>query len=207
MLASRIAEKYRDKDCAVLALNDGGVLVGVQIAKQLQCVIMLLLSNEIKLPLEPDALAGITSNGDFAYNTRYSTGEIDEFTNEYRGLIEQEKLSSMHDMNMLVSRGSVVNRKLLKGKNVILVSDGFKSSFPLDLAVAYLKTIKIEKLIIAAPLASVQAVDRMHVTADEIYCLSVVEDFMDTDHYYDRNDTPDHDEIIDRLKEFILKWQ
>jgi putative phosphoribosyl transferase len=207
MLASKIVTKYHDEDCAILALDDGGVIVGAQIASQLQCIIMLLLSDEIKLPLEPDALAGITSNGDFAYNSRYSTGEIEEFTSEYFNLIEQEKRTSMHGLNQLVRKGSVVNKKLLKGHNVILVSDGLKSAFSLDLAVNYLKTIEIKKLIIATPIASVKAVDRMHVAGDELYCLSVIEDYMDTPHYYDSQDIPNHDEIMKLLKSLIEIWQ
>ncbi|MEI9913757.1 MAG: hypothetical protein WDN66_02015 [Candidatus Saccharibacteria bacterium] len=40
----------------------------------------------------------------------------------------------------------------------------------------------------ATPVASVNAVDWMHVFADEIFCLSVVEDFIDNNHYYDVQD-------------------
>jgi predicted phosphoribosyltransferase len=137
MLAEKIVPKYRGENCAVLALNDGGVMVGAQIASKLQCIIMLLLSDEIMLPREPDALAGITSGGDFAYNSRYSSGEIEEMTSEYYGLIEQEKRTTMHDLNRLVRKGSVVNKKLLQRQNIILVSDGLKSPFSIDLALAY----------------------------------------------------------------------
>ncbi len=207
MLAAKIVSKYRGENCAVLALNDGGVIVGAQIASKLQCIIMLLLSDEIMLPREPDALAGITSGGDFAYNSLYSSGEIEEMTSEYYGLIEQEKRTTMHDLNRLVRKGSVVNKKLLQKQNIILVSDGFKSAFSLDLALAYLKTVDIEKLIIATPIASVPAVDRMHVVGDDLYCLSVVDDYISTDHYYDQRDIPEHDEIIDMLKNLIAVWK
>jgi predicted phosphoribosyltransferase len=207
MLAEKIVPKYHGENCAILALNDGGVMVGAQIASKLQCIIMLLLSDEIMLPREPDALAGITSAGDFAYNSRYSTGEIEEMASEYYGLIEQEKRTTMHDLNRLVRKGSVVNKKLLQRQNIILVSDGFKSAFSLDLALAYLKTVDIEKLIIATPLASVPAVDRMHVIGDELYCLSVVDDYISTDHYYDQRDIPEHDEIIEMLKNLIAMWK
>lgn len=207
MLASKIVPNYRDENCAILALNDGGVMVGAQIASQLQCIIMLLLSNEIKLPREPDAYAGITSSGDFTYNSQLSSGEIDEFTSEYFSLIEQEKQTSMHDLNRVIGKGSVVNKNLLKGQTVILVSDGLKSAFSLDLALVYLKTIEIKKLIIATPIASIKAVDRMHIAVDEIYCLSVVEDYISTDHYYDYRDIPEHEEIINMLKNLIAMWK
>ena len=50
----QLVKKYRYENCAVLALDDGGVMVGAQIATQLHCVLTLLMSEEIKLPQEPD---------------------------------------------------------------------------------------------------------------------------------------------------------
>ncbi|MFI5270678.1 MAG: hypothetical protein ACHQT9_01360 [Candidatus Saccharimonadales bacterium] len=206
MLADRILKKHHNTECVVIALDDGGVIVGAQIGVRLKSALMLLLSEEIKLPLEPDALAGISSDGDFAYNTRYSPGEIEEFTGEYRGLIEQEKLTGLHALNRLVKSGSVLNKKLLKGKTIILVSDGLKSNFSIDVALAYLKVVDLKKLIIATPLATVPVIDRMHVAADELYCLDVIDDYISTDHYYEKNDVPDHDVIIKTLQDFIAKW-
>jgi len=206
LLSSKLVRKYRHENCAILALDDGGVIVGTQLANKIHCIMMLLMTDEIRLPLEPDAIAGITSSGDFAYNSRYSLGEIEELAVEYRGLIEQEKLTSIHELNRILSRGSVVNKKLLKDKTIIVVSEGFKSSFSLDLALAFLKSVNFKKLVIATPLASVQAVDRMHIAGDEIYCLSVIDDYIDTDHYYDKKDIPDHDVILRTLKEVLIKW-
>ena len=207
MLAVQLVKKYRYENCAVVALNDGGVMIGAQIASQLHCVLMLLLTNEIKLPMEPDAIAGITPSGGMAYNHRYSSGEIEELVGEYYGLIEQEKMTSMHELNRLVGQGGVMQKELLKAHNVIVVSDGLKTGFPLDLVAEYLKPIAIEKLIVATPLASVQAVDRMHIVADDIYCLSVVEEFISTDHYYDTQDVPDHETAIKTIKHIISDWK
>jgi len=207
MLSAQLAKKYRYENCAVLALNDGGVMVGAQIASELHCVMMLLLSSEIYLPHEPDAIAGITSSGSLAYNKHYSGGEIDEFMSEYHGFVEQEKLSSMHDMNRLIGRGVVLNKELLKGRHIIVVSDGLKSGFLLDLVAEFLKPVNMEKLIVATPFASVKAVDRMHIVADEIYCLNVIEDYISTDHYYDKQDVPSHETVVKTVEQIVLQWK
>src|SRR5665213_915867 len=60
--------------------------------------------------------------------------------------------------------------------------------------------IEQEKLIAAVPFASVQAVDRMHVQADELYCLDVIQDYIETDHYYDVQDVPDHETVLKTLE-------
>ncbi len=207
MLAAQLAERYRYENCAVIALDDGGVMVGAQIAVQLHCVLTLLESAKIMLPREPQAVAGITTGGALAYNPSYSSSEINELIGENYGLIEQEKITHIHDLNQLVGGGGTINRELLKGHNIIIVSDGLDSGFAIDLAVEFLKPIAIEKLIIAVPLANVQAVDRMHVLADDLYCLNVVEDYINTDHYYDKRDVPDHETVLRTIEQIILKWK
>lgn len=206
MLAERLAPKYRYENCAVLALNDGGVMVGAQIASALHCVLTLLNSAEIMLPREPEPVAGITANGVVTYNSQYSDGEIDEINSEFLNLIEQEKLELMHELNHIPGGASTVNKAVLHGRNVIVVSDGLKTGFPIDLAAAFLKPIAIDRLIMAVPLASVKAVDRMHILADELYCLDVIGDYRDTEHYYEKQDVPDHQTVLDTINDIVLQW-
>lgn len=207
MLAGELVPKYRYENCAVIGIGDGGVMVGAQIASQLHCVLTMLMIEEIHLSREPVAIGGMLEDGTFSYNQAMSPGELEELTSEYHGVIDQERLTVFHKMNGLLGSGGLINRDLLRGHNIILVSDGFKDSFTLDMALNFLKPIRIEKLIVATPLASVQAIDRMHITADEINCLSVVEDYMDTDHYYDTQDVPDHQTVIETIEKIVLQWQ
>lgn len=207
MLASQLLPKYRYENCAVVALDDGGVVVGAQIAMQLHCVITLLLSKEIGLPREPQAIAGLTADGRISYNRNYSSGEIDEFVGEYHNLIEQERISTFHEINELVGVSGLINRKVLQHQNIILVSDGLPDTMKLDLAEEYLKPIEYDSLIVALPIASVRVVDRIHVMADAIFCLSVTDDYLDTNHYYEKNDLPDHEKVLDTIENIVLKWK
>jgi putative phosphoribosyl transferase len=207
MLAAQIAEKYRYENCAVMALSDGGVMIGAQIATQLHCVLTLLESAEILLPREPQPVAGITSTGSVTLNHSYSDGELDDLIGENRGFVEQEKLTRIHELNSLVGAGGTINKNLLRGHSVIVVSDGLKTGFLVELAMEFLKPIEIDQLIVAVPFASVQAVDRLHVLADELYCLSVVEDYIDTNHYYDKQDVPDHATVLKTIERIVLQWK
>ena len=206
-LAQQIATKYKGQDCAVIALSDGAVMVGAQIAMELHCVLTMLLTDAIKLPHEQTALAGINQDGSFTYNNFYSPGEIEEFVSEYHSFIEQEKMNKMQEMHRSEGKGGLIRKSLLQGHNVILVSDGLSNGFSLDLAAEYLKPIKTKRLIVATPLASVLAVDRMHILADEIYCLNVVEDFISTDHYYENQDVPSHDVIVKTVEQIVSHWK
>jgi predicted phosphoribosyltransferase len=206
MLARQLVKKYRHSNCAIMAIDDGGVIVGSQIASELHAILTLLNSASIHLPLEPEAVAGITSEGVVSYNPFYSSGEIDELLSENRSFIEQEKLRYIHELNSLEGSSGTVDKSLLKDQNVILVSEGLKTSFQVELAYEFLKPVSIAKLIFAVPLASVPAVDRMHILGDEIYCLDVIEDYRDNNHYYDNNDLPDHSKIVNVIEQVVLNW-
>jgi predicted phosphoribosyltransferase len=209
LLADEIVKKYQPvgRDCAVVALSDGGVMVGAQVALRLHCVLTMLLTEQIVLPREDAAVAGISQDGSFSYNSHYSSGEIDEFVSEYYHFIEQEKMLKMQEMHRQIGRAGLIRRDLVKEKNIILISDGLPDGFPLDIAAQFLKPIHYQKLIIATPLASVRAVDRMHVLADEIFCLSVVEDYISTDHYYDVQDVPTHKKVIETIEKIVQNWK
>jgi putative phosphoribosyl transferase len=207
MLASQIAEKYKGEDSAVLALSDGGVMVGIQIAVGLHCSLGMLLVDEIELPRESVSVAGIAQDGSFAYNRAFSTGEIEEMVSEYRGVIEQQKLEKLHHMHELVKGVGLIRQDLIKNRNIILVSDGLSNGFSIDLALEFLKKTPYKKLIVATPLASIKAVDRMHILADDIYCLSSVEDYITTDHYYDTQDVPEHDAVLRIVSKIMDNWK
>lgn len=206
-LAAKLVPKYRYENCAVVALSDGGVMVAAEIATQLHCVLTMLLTEEVRLPGEHDALAVVDQDGKFTYNNMFSTGQLEEFTGEYHNYIEQEKREKFHAINQLLGSGGLIRRDLLYGHNVILVSDGLKNALSLDAAAQFLKPIKIARLIVATPFASVPAVDRMHLMADEILCLNVLENYMNTNHYYESNKLPSHEKIVKTIETVVLNWK
>jgi len=96
---------------------------------------------------------------------------------------------------------------MLRDHVVILVSDGLAGDATLDAAVDFLKPIRIGRLVIASPIASVQAVDTLHVLADELHILDVKENFLDVNHYYNQNDIPSHEETIAKINQIVLNWR
>jgi len=198
--------KYQDKPCAVIALSDGAVVVGAQIAGMLKCPLTLLLIEPIDIPGEHEPVAVINQDGIFTYNHMYSTGELEDFDMEYHHYIEDLKLNKLHDMHHLLGKTGLIRKDLLEGRTIILVSDGMSSGFSLEAAVDYLKTAKAKHIVAATPLASVAAVDRMHILADEIHCLSVIENYIGTNHYYEDNAIPSHTTILKTIENIVAHW-
>jgi len=199
--------KYRYEDCAVVALSDGGVMVGAQIAARLHCLLSMLLTADIKLLNETDVLAEIDHFGDVTYNDMYSAGELEAMQAENFNYIEQQKMQRLFEMNRLLGQGGVISADLLRNRNVIVVSDGLINGFSMHAAAQYLKPIKTKKVIMVTPFASVQAVDQLHILADELICLNVLEDVISIDHYYEENVLPKHERIVGIIEDIILHWQ
>lgn len=206
ILAGELVEKYRYEDCAVVALSDGGVQVGEQIAGALHCILTMLLVEDIQVPGESLSFGGVSQSGGFTYNGMFSAGEIEEYTSEYHGYLEEQKREAFQRINKLLGDGGMIDSDMLRDHVVILVSDGLDNGASLDVAVDFLKPIRIKRLIVATPVATIPAVDKLHIVADELHVLDVKENFMGTNHYYEQNDIPSHEETIAKINEIVLNW-
>ena len=207
ILGARLLEAYRYEDCAVIALSDGAVLVGEQVATQLHSILTMLLMEVIEIPGESMSLGGVSETGNFTYSSTFTTGEIEGYVGEYHGYLEEEKRKAFQRINRLLGDGGMIDRSLLQDRVIILVADGLTNGISLDVAVDFLKPVRIKKLVVASPVAAVGAVDKLHILADELHILDVKENYMGTDHYYDDNTIPSHEETVEKINQIILNWQ
>jgi putative phosphoribosyl transferase len=206
-LAAELIEKYRYSNCAVVAVNDGGVIVGEQIAAALHSILTMLLVEDITVPGEGVSFGSVSEGGSFSFNSDFSKGEIDEYASEYRGYLEDQKREAFMRINRLLGDGGLIDHDMLRDHVIILVSDGFDSTVVIDAAIQFLKPIRIARLVIVAPVASSGAVDRLHVAADELHILDVKPNFINTNHYYDENEIPSHEATIDKINKIVLNWR
>ena len=103
LLAQQLVEKYRYEDCAVVALSDGAVLVGEQIATELHCILTMLLIEDIQVPGESMSFGGVSQSGGFTYNGMFSAGEIEEYTSEFHGYLDEKKREAFQKINRLLN--------------------------------------------------------------------------------------------------------
>jgi predicted phosphoribosyltransferase len=207
ILGAQLASTYRDESCAIIALSDGAVVIGEQVAIALRSILTMLLIEEIDIPGESMSLGGVSEGGNFTYNSIFTTGEIEGYVGEYHGYLEEEKRRAFQRINRLIGDGGVMDRDLLQDRVVILVADGLSDGISLDVAVDFLKPVRVKKLVIASPVAAIEAVDKLHVMADELHILDVKENYMGTNHYYEENDIPSHEEAIERIGQMTPNWQ
>ncbi len=207
LLAAQLAERYRYDNCAVVALSDGAVLVGEQIASALHCILTMLLIEDIDVPGESMSFGGVSQNGTFTYNGMFSAGEVEEYTSEFHGYLDEQKREKFQKINRLLGDGGIISNEMLRDRTVILVSDGIDNGAAIDVAMDFLKPIRVAKIVVATPIATVPAVDKLHMIADELHILDVKENFMGTNHYYEDNVIPSHEETIAKINQIVLNWK
>jgi len=204
-LAAKL-DQYKSVNTTIIALSAGAVIVGAQIAMRLHSSLTMLLTEDIILPGEHDPLAVLASDNTFTYNSKFSTGELEMMQSEYLSVIEGQRLAKLRKLHTLLGHGGEIHRELLRRRTVILVSDGLNSGISLDLAHDFLKPVKVQRLIVVTPIASVHAVDKMHLIGDDILCLSVKENYLETNHYYDDNTIPPVDDLIKIVSMTPVHW-
>lgn len=196
---------YAHESCAVIALSEGAVLVGAEVAKKIHAALYIFSAQNAE-PDRNSAGTAIGSGGAFSYNTRISMGELEEDAEAHRYFTAKHQMDEFLELNKIAGKDGTIPRELLKRHNVILVSDGLNSALSLEIAAYYLRPISIKKLIIATPIASGPAIDKMHILVDQIFCLRSVEGFISTNHYYDSNDIPDDETVVKIMQNIVLSW-
>ncbi|HEX9594978.1 MAG TPA: hypothetical protein VF996_02530 [Candidatus Saccharimonadales bacterium] len=200
-LAERLA-KYRDDTAVIMALSEGGVVVGRTMADKLNLPLTMLLSRDINLPNDTSVLGTVDQTGGFVYNSMFSVGQLEEYVTEYHNYMETEKIHRVSELNHILARHGLTDRHAFKDHVVILVSDGVKNGAAFDSAINYLKPIRLKRLVVASPVASIEAIDRMHIIADELHVVGVTPEYLETDHYYDDNKLPESNKILEKLDDW-----
>lgn len=206
IFAQKLA-KYKSYNTSVLALNEASTIIGAEIARAVNGTLFMLVTDDVFIPGELEPLATLSSANTYTYNKTYSAGQIESFESDYHSFIDQKREEAFHKINRIVGKDGDIDKRLLKRHVVIVVSDGLRNGKSLDVVGDFFKPVKLEKLIVVTPVATVQAVDRMHTVADEIECMNIIENYIDTDHYYENNTIPNHEEIIRMMKNVVFEWK
>jgi predicted phosphoribosyltransferase len=187
---------YKGAEPVVIALSEGGVMVGLELVRRLGGHLTMLLSKNLLIPGETTAIGAVDQAGGFIYNDMLSTGQIEELVGEFHNFMEAEKFRLNSEIHHLVGQYGLLDRSQLKHKTIILVSDVASSGLSYDAAANYLKPVNYKRLIAATPIATVQAVDRLHIIADELCVLGVTDNFIDSDHYFSDHEVPKSSEVM-----------
>lgn len=165
---ARELKKLDLENPVVLAIPSGGVPVGIEVSKFLDCPFDLIIVRKIKIPWNPEAGFGsVASDGvpffnpDFLGRPFLSEEQINKLVKETHKEVEHR------EKEFLAGR----KRVDVEGKTVILIDDGLASGYTMLAAIKSIKKKKPDQVIIAAPTASGGAIELLEKEADKVVTL------------------------------------
>jgi len=165
-------QKYRDTNALVLAIPRGGVELGVEVAKALQCDLSLLICRKLPYLHNPESGFGAIAEDGSVYINQMAAAYVPEYEIE-KIIIEQSK--EIERRIQTLRNGKPLPQ--IKERTVILVDDGIAMGSTMHTAVALCRKREAEKIIVAVPVAGAEAIDKFSQMADEVIVLESPSDF------------------------------
>ncbi|MCL5958296.1 MAG: phosphoribosyltransferase [Chloroflexi bacterium] len=193
-------EAYRGQKAIVLALPRGGVVIGSEVARALDLPLDVLIVRKIGAPGNPEwGIGAIAENG----NVQLDEGIIQALGIPRRYLdqeIRQQKAEIERRRELYRDGGSLPD---LENKIVIVVDDGVATGYTALAAVRAARAARPKKLVVAVPVASVEASRELRKEVDEFIVLETPEPFIAVSRFYwefEQVSDQEVKEYLDKLK-------
>ena len=168
-LAISLAHLRAAPDAIVLGLPRGGVPVAYEVARALELPLDVLVVRKLGLPQQPElAMGAIASGGALVVNDDVvrHLGNHGEAFEAVRAREQAELERRERDY-----RGARPPLELAE-RTAILVDDGLATGATMEAAVRALKSLGAGRVVVAVPVASREALERIEALADEVVCLA-----------------------------------
>jgi putative phosphoribosyl transferase len=187
LLAAKL-KKYQGDPGVILAVPRGGVPVAYAVAKELGFPMDLILVKKLGHPMNKEfAIGAVTLTDEFVIphpeaSQEYIDDEIDRI---------RKKLKNMYP------KFTGDKKPLdLKGKTVIVIDDGIATGNTLLITVEMLKKGKPLKIVVAAPVASPNAVQKLRKEVDDVVAVLIPQVFYGVGAFYEDFEQVTDDEVI-----------
>lgn len=181
-VAAALTEYARRSDVIVLALPRGGVPVGWQIASRLDVPLDVFVVRKLGVPGHAELAMGAIAAGGIEVLSRDLIAALGIPEALIRRTAARERLELERREKMF--RG---NRQppVLRDRTVILVDDGLATGSTMEAAVLALRHLHPATIVVAVPIGSADACDRVRPLVDRLVCLDTPRHFVAVGAWYD----------------------
>lgn len=193
MQLSKKLDKYRGQSGVILAVPRGGVPIGYYLARYLDFQLDLLMTKKLGHP----------QNEEFAIGAVGLEDSIIEETENVSPEYIKEKTAEIHEQLKKRYKEFMGEKEPLdlKGKIVIVVDDGIATGRTILATLKMPRSKNPQKLVVAVPVASQQAAQRIRKEVDEFICLYTPVPFWGVGRFYQDFSQTTDEEVIEFLKE------
>jgi predicted phosphoribosyltransferase len=197
-LAAQLGEYAERDNVIVLALPRGGVPVGAEVARALGAPLDVFLVRKLGVPGHEElAMGAIASGGVRVLN---------------QDVLDQLRIPARWVDAVAAQEGAELARREaayrdgrpapdVRGKTVILVDDGLATGASMKAAVAALRNLGPDRIVVAVPVGARETCEELGALADEVLCAETPDPFYAVGSWYaDFGQTTD-DEVRELLTE------
>jgi predicted phosphoribosyltransferase len=174
VLADRLGQFAGRDDVVVLALPQGGVPVGYEVARAWGAALDVFVVRKLGLPGHPEVAMGAIASGgvrvlndDVLESIAVSQAAIDAVTRTEQLELERRE-RAYRDGRPRVS---------IEGRVVVLVDDGLATGSTMRAAVLAVRRLRPARVVVAVPVGAQQACRDLREVADDVVCAFTPEPF------------------------------
>lgn len=169
----------------ILGLPRGGVPVAREIAEALRAPLDVLVVRKLGLPWQPEFAFGAVGEGGVCVVDRSVCAAAGLHEADVDDIIRRESAEVVHRVTMFRGGHPMTD---VAGREVIIVDDGMATGSTVLAAVEVLRRLGASRIVVAVPVASMQAAESVARQVDELVCLHTPVDFRAVGLHYDAFD-------------------
>ncbi|QLH08256.1 phosphoribosyltransferase [Candidatus Nitrosotenuis sp. DW1] len=199
LLAEKLAPTIKGKNCLVLAIPRGGVIVGDEIARRLNLPLDIIISKKITPPDYPEyAVGAITYDGVLYYGH-----EWERYANDPRFEAEINKKKTEVTRQIEAYRGNTNYN--FDDKTIILVDDGIATGATVCAILQWLLQKQVKEIILAIPVIPFVTQEIIKQFGIQIIALEAPMDFSSVGQFYRKFDQIPDQIVISILEKYKSK--
>jgi putative phosphoribosyl transferase len=178
-------------EAIILALARGGVPVGFEVADRLRLPLDVIIVRKAGVPWQPElAMGAITSQVRILDDGMIRQLGISD--DEVAEIVAREQAETRRRQELYRGGRPALD---LHGRSAILVDDGLATGSSMMAAVRHVRRLEPAGVIVAVPVGSRGACDRVRPTADDLVCLATPDNFFAVGEWYRDFDQIDDAEV------------
>jgi putative phosphoribosyl transferase len=204
-LGQRLREQGLKAD-AVVGLPRGGVVVAAEVARVLQCQLRVVIVRKIGHPRQREFAVGALAEHGVMILDDHAIGADPCIQAELAAVIHEEG-ERLREYQHKFHRGTPPE---FDGKSVLIVDDGLATGATIEAAGLAVRKMGAKKIIVAAPAASADAVERVGRVADDVIVLLMDPNFVAVGCYYQtfpQTSTGEVLELLDAVNSMHSTWK